>query len=74
MASHIDPAIRDVIVECYYETVTEALDTGHSNLVAHKEGVTGASMLLSSMSSMEDEIAKEAVVSLNLRPSQMEED
>lgn len=72
MASHIDPSIEDMIVECYYETVTEALDAGHSKLVAHKEGVTGASMLLSSMSDMEDAAAKEAVVSLNLRPGQQE--
>ncbi|PHR01356.1 MAG: hypothetical protein COB29_14770 [Sulfitobacter sp.] len=48
----------------------EALESGHSKLVAHKEGVTGASMLLASMTSMEDQAAKEAIVSLNLRPNQ----
>ncbi len=74
MASKIDPAIEGMITECYFETVAEALLTGHSNLIAHKEGVTGASMLLASMSAMEDEVAKEAVVSLNLRPAQMEAD
>ncbi len=74
MASRIEPGIEEVIIECYYETVAEALQTGHSKLVAHKEGVTGASMLLASMSTMEDAVAKEAVVSLNLRPMQLEAD
>lgn len=74
MASAIDPSIEGMIIECYFETVAEALHTGHSKMVAHKEGVTGASMLLASMSAMEDEAAKEAVVSLNLRPAQMEAD
>lgn len=74
MASGIDPTIEGVIVECYFETVSEALQTGHSKLVAHKEGVTGASMLLASMSTMEDDMAKQAVVSLNLRPEKMEAD
>lgn len=71
MTDHIDPSIKDMIVECYFETVGEALQSGHSQMIAHKEGVMGASMLLASMSEMEDEVAKEAVVSLNLRPSQL---
>ena len=71
MASLIDPSLKDMITECYFETVSEALEAGHSQMVAHKEGVTGASMLLASMTTMEDELAKEAVVSLNLRPSQL---
>jgi len=71
MASLIDPSLEEMITECYFETVSEAMESGHSQMVAHKEGVTGASMLLASMTSMEDELAKEAVVSLNLRPSQL---
>lgn len=74
MTIHIEPSLKDMIVECYYETVEEALESGHSKLIAHKEGVTGASMLLSSMNQMEDNIAKEAVVALNLRPGQQDED
>lgn len=68
-AATIDPSIQAMVEECYYETVAEAMDAGHSKLVAHKEGVTGAAMLLSSMSEMEDEDAKSAVVALNLRPA-----
>ena len=71
MADAFDPSLKDMVEECYFETVAEALDAGHSNLVAHKEGVTGAAMLLSSMSEMEHEDAKAAIVSLNLRPSQL---
>ncbi|WP_169569123.1 hypothetical protein [Sneathiella limimaris] len=69
----MDPAIKDMVEECYFETVLEALNAGHSNLVAHKEGVTGAAMLLSSLNNMEDEEAKSAVVALNLRPAQLSE-
>lgn len=67
----IDPSLRDMVEECYFETVAEALEAGHSQLIAHKEGVTGAAMLLSSMNNMEDETAKHEVVALNLRPSQL---
>ncbi len=67
----IDASLRDMVEECYFETVAEALQAGHTQLVAHKEGVTGAAMLLSSMNNMEDEAAKHEVVSLNLRPSQL---
>jgi len=71
MTALFDPSFKDMVEECYFETVAEALSAGHSNLVAHKEGVTGAAMLLASMSNMEDEDAKAAIVSLNLRPSQL---
>ena len=71
---HIDPTIKDVIIQCYFETVEEALHTGHSKMIAHQEGVTGASMLLASLSDFEDETAKEVVVSLKLRPDQLEAD
>ena len=67
----IDPSLKEMVEECYFETVTEAMQAGHSQLVAHKEGVIGAAMLLSSLNSMEDETAKQEVVALNLRPSQM---
>jgi len=72
MVGTIDISLKDMVEECYLETVSEALQAGHSKLVAHKEGVTGAAMLLSSMSDMEDEAAKAAVVSLNLRPAQLD--
>ncbi len=61
-----------MIEECYFETITEALNTGHSNLIAHQEGVTAASMLLAAMTDMEDEMAKQAIVAMNLRPSQVD--
>lgn len=71
MTATFDPSFKDMVEECYFETVAEALEAGHSNLVAHKEGVTGAAMLLASMSEMEHEDAKAAIVALNLRPSQL---
>lgn len=64
--------LKGMVEECYFETVIEAINAGHSKLVAHKEGVTGAAMLLSSMNNMEHEEAKQTIVALNLRPSQME--
>jgi len=70
MTAEIDPSLIEMIEECYFETVEEALGAGHSKLVAHKEGVTGASMLLASMTTMEDEEAKQAIVAMNLRPGQ----
>jgi hypothetical protein len=71
MTIGFDPSLKEMVEECYLETVVEAMDAGHSKLVAHKEGVTGAAMLLASMSTMEDEEAKAAVVALNLRPSDL---
>ena len=72
MTGQLDASLKDMVEECYLETVSKAMDAGHSKLVAHKEGVTGAAMLLAAMSDMEDEDAKMAVVALNLRPSQLE--
>ncbi|MEH6476104.1 MAG: hypothetical protein V7727_10460 [Sneathiella sp.] len=72
MTGQLDSSLKAMVEECYLETVSEAMSAGHSKLVAHKEGVTGAAMLLSAMSSMEDDDAKSAVVALNLRPSQLE--
>jgi len=72
MSGELDASLMEMVEECYLETVGEAMEAGHSKLVAHKEGVTGAAMLLAAMSGMEDDAAKTAVVALNLRPSQLE--
>ncbi len=68
----MDSMLKGMVEECYFETIVEAINAGHSKLVAHKEGVTGAAMLLSSMNNMEHEEAKQAIVAMNLRPSQLE--
>ncbi|MBL4667478.1 MAG: hypothetical protein JKY04_08880 [Sneathiella sp.] len=72
MTEQMDGSLKAMVEECYLETVLEAMNAGHSKLVAHKEGVTGAAMLLVSLSTMGDDDAKSAVVALNLRPSQLE--
>lgn len=59
---------RDMVEIAYHETVDEAFERGASPLVAHKEGVVAASMLVSVMTGMEDEEAKRWVVALGLRP------
>ena len=61
--------MRDLIEETYFETSEEALARSLSKLEAHKEGVTAAAMMLSSLTGLEDEPAKAEVVSLNLRPA-----
>ncbi len=60
--------LKGMVEECYFETVIEAINAGHSKLVAHKEGVTGAAMLLSSMNNMEHEEAKQTIVALIFAP------
>lgn len=66
----MDSSTKLMIEECYLETVQEALAAGHSKDVAHKEGITGAAMLLSSMAGMEDDVARAQVMSLGLKPEE----
>ena len=66
----MDSATKEMIEEAYYETVTEALSRSESLLMAHKEGVTAAAMLLAAMSGTDDEEAKQEVIALDLRPQQ----
>ena len=60
--------IQKIIVNVYYETVSESFAREASPLTAHKEGVTAAAMLLAAMTGVEDEAAKKEVVALGLRP------
>ena len=63
----MDDATRQMISNAYDETVTEAMAAGHSADTAHMEGVTAASMFLSSMTGIEDTAARLAVEGLGLR-------
>ena len=64
----LDTATRRLITDAYQEAIDEAVVRGVSLLNAHKEAVTAAAMLLSALTSVEDEIAKNQIVALNLRP------
>lgn len=66
----MDSATKEMIEEAYYETITEALSRSESLLMAHKEGVTAAAMLLAAMSGTDDDEAKKEVIALDLRPQQ----
>ena len=57
-----------VVESVYHETAAEALARGDTPLTAHKEAVIAASMLLSSLTGVENEPAKQAVVALGLKP------
>ncbi len=57
-----------LIVDTYYETVSEAFGHNASPLTAHMEGVVGAAMLLSALTGVEDDLARKQVVAMGLRP------
>ncbi len=61
--------IQTIIVDVYHETVSESFARKAYPLMAHKEGVTAAAMLLAAMTGVEDEAAKKEVVALGLRPT-----
>lgn len=58
-----------VVESVYHETAAEALARGDTPLAAHKEAVIAASTLLSSLTGVENEPAKKAIVALGLKPS-----
>ena len=64
----MDAATRQMIEDTYHEAIEEARGRGVSLLNAHKEAVVAAAMLLSALTSVEDEVAKKQVVGLGLRP------
>ena len=55
--------------DAYQETFEEAVDRGVSKLEAHKEAVVAASMMLSALTSVEDDDARQQVIALNFRPN-----
>ncbi len=57
-----------VVESVYHETAAEALARGDTPLTAHKEAVIAASILLSSLTGVENEPAKKAIVALGLNP------
>ncbi len=63
------PEIQNVIVKVYHETVAEADAREASSMMAHKEGIIAATMLLAAITGVEDEAAKKEVVALGLRPT-----
>ncbi|HYG86939.1 MAG TPA: hypothetical protein VD978_11835 [Azospirillum sp.] len=65
----MDAATRHMVEDAYQEATQEALGRGLSRLTSHKEGVVAAAMLLSAITGQEDEDARAAIVSLNLRPA-----
>lgn len=64
----MDDATKAMLEESYVETVQEALNSGHSAMDAHKEGVVAAAMLLASLTGAEDDDARAQVASLKFRP------
>lgn len=64
----MDESVRVMLEESYIETVREALNSGRSNMEAHKEGVVAAAMLLASLNGTEDEKARQEVANLKFRP------
>ena len=64
----MDESVRSMLEESYIETVQEALNSGHSSMEAHKEGVVAAAMLLASLTGAEDDKARAEVAALKFRP------
>ncbi len=64
----MEDSVKVMLEESYIETVQEALNSGHSSMDAHKEGVVAAAMLLASMTGVEDDEARSQVASLQFRP------
>lgn len=62
----MDAGTREMISQAYDETVVEAVAQGHASEVAHREGITAASMFLASMTGLEDAAARAAVEALGL--------
>jgi len=65
----MDMSMRKMVEEAYDETVSEAIAAGHAADLAHKEGVTAAAMFLSSMTGVEDLMARSQIESLGLEPN-----
>lgn len=65
----MDASIRSLVDDAYHEAAEESLARGLSLLTAHKEAVVAAAMLLSAMTGLEDDSARNMVVSMNLRPA-----
>ena len=63
----MDAKNKHVVESVYHETAAEALARGDTPLTAHKEAVITASMLLSSLTGVGNEPAKQAVVALGLK-------
>ena len=64
----MDTGTREMISQAYDETVMEAMAQGHPPEIAHREGITAASMFLASMTGVEDAAARSQVEGLGLSP------
>ncbi|MBK1665080.1 hypothetical protein CKO38_16850 [Rhodospirillum rubrum] len=63
----VDDTTREMVITAYAETFDEALDAGHDEATAHREGLTGAAMCLAAMSSIDDGLARSMVEAMDLR-------
>jgi len=61
-----------MIEDIYFETVNEAFNHGATPLTEHKEGVIAAAMLFSAVTGIEEAPARRRVVSMRLRPNQLD--
>ncbi len=61
----MDAATLEMVLTAYDETVQDALAGGHSDDVAHTEGLTAAAMLLAAVTGVEDAAARSEVERIN---------
>ncbi|TAN61956.1 MAG: hypothetical protein EPN20_11555 [Magnetospirillum sp.] len=61
----MDAATLEMVLTAYDETVQDAMAGGHSDEVAHAEGLTAAAMLLAAVTGVEDSAARAEVEGIN---------
>lgn len=62
----MDAALFEMVLTAYDETIRDARGHGHSEGIAHQEGLTAAAMCLAAMAGIEDAAARAKVESLDL--------
>lgn len=62
----MDAATLEMVLTAYEETCQDARAQGHSEAVAHGEGITAAAMCLAAMTGVEDAAARAQVEALDL--------
>lgn len=61
----MDAATLEMVLTAYDETAQDAAAAGHSETVAHAEGLTAAAMLLAAVTGVEDGPARAEVERIN---------
>ena len=64
----MEESTKLMLAEAYDETIAESFAQGRSPDVAHKEAVVAAAMFLSSLTGLEDAVARAEVEKLGLKP------